>query len=317
MKARAPGLTVAALAFLASLAAPAKKPQQTSWGYISNGPVKAFDRLSLGPHLLRSLGRGTLVAVFGEKEKGGKRWAEIMTSKPVTLEETLGWIDSSQLKFYRADRFPTDADLFLGAGAPFTDDIVAASTAVTRLLLQQRSGEPSLVCLFESPGIASLRLQFFTPDSQGYRTGPYLEFPNAEIRSPVSDLETKDAVRDGNECLISHESFSLGMQNQGVRIAVRRLERGAIKTLWTAPLEYTNLSSYDPQPRKLTPPEKNVGAPGTVTKATADFAADGAMPEIIWKAKIEFHILGREQPIDTLTVEKHCKWNGSEFEKIF
>ncbi len=316
MKARAIGFAVAALVLLAPVAEAGKKPQLVGWGYAAGGPVEVYDRLSFHPNLIRALGRGALFGIYAEKEKGGKSWTEIMTVKPSTLEETLGWVESSQLKVFPAGRFPADADLFLLAGPPFTDDTVAASTAVTRLLLQRSSGDPVLVYLFESSGLANLRLQFMTAASEGYAAGPYLEFPNAEMRSPFSDLETKDAVGDGNECLISHESFSLGAQNQGVRMAVRRFEGGAIKTLWTAPLEYTNLSSYDPQPHKLAPPEKNVGAPGTVTNATVDFATNNGKPEIIWSATIEFHIFGREKPVDTLKVEKHCKWTGDRFEPI-
>ena len=85
-----------------------------------------------------------------------------------------------------------------------------------------------------------MRLQIFTAGPERYAPGPYLEFPNAEIRTPIGDLEARDAVGDGNECLISHEAFTLGEQNQGVRFVVRRFEGGEIKTLWTAPLEYTN-----------------------------------------------------------------------------
>jgi hypothetical protein len=225
-------------------------------------------------------------------------------------------VDSSRLKLFDSRLFPANEDLFMLAGAPFTDDVVAADTVITRLLLQQPAGPPLLVCLFDSAGIPNVRLQVFTRSPASYAPGPYVEFPNAEIRSPISDLEARDAVGDGNECLISHEAFSLGEQNQGVRLVVRRFERGAIKTLWTAPLVYTNLSSYESQVRKLTPPEKNVGAPGTVTKATVDFAANRGKPEIIWKATIEFHILGREKPVDTLTVEKHCAWTGGRFEPI-
>src|SRR5207248_5589077 len=146
--------------------------------------VEVYDRLSLRPHLLRSLGRGTLAAVYGEKEKSGKRWSEIMTFKPATLEDTLAWVESSNLKIFPADRFPANADLFLRAGAPFTDDAVGSSTTVTRLLLRRSSGEPVLVCLFVSPGLANLRLQFFTEAPDGYAAGPYLEFPNAEMGSP-------------------------------------------------------------------------------------------------------------------------------------
>jgi|SRR5437762_10896498 len=316
MKARAIGLTIAALLSLLLAAAAAKKPQQTGWGYAAGGAVKVFEGLSLRPELLEPLGRGTLVAVYGENEKAGKAWSRVSVIKPETLEVKLGWAESSQLKFFPTDRFPANADLFLRAGAPFTDDAVAADTVITRLLLQQPSGPPLLVCLFDSPGIPNVRLQIFTADADHYAPGPYLEFPNAQIHSPVGGLEVKDAVGDGNECLISHEAFSQGEQNQGVRLVVRRFEAGALKTLWSAPLEYTNLASYEPQSHKLTPPEKNVGAPGTVTKASVDFAANSGKPEIIWKATIEFHILGHEKPVDALTVVKHCAWTGAGFEPI-
>ena len=315
MKLQAALLTLTSVCLLLPAEA-AKKPVQTGWGYAGRGPVDVFEGLSLHPKLVRKLGRGALLAVYGEKERDEKHWSEVMAIKPATLEETLAWVESSRLKFFDTHRFPANEDLFMGAGAPFTDDVVAADTVITRLLLQQASRPPLLVCLFDSPGLPNVRLQIFTAGPERYAPGPYLEFPNAEIRTPIGDLEARDAVGDGNECLISHEAFTLGEPNRGVRFVVRRFEGGTIKPLWTAPLEYTNLGFYEPKPHKLSPPERNAGAPGTVTKATAEFAVDRGKPGILWKAIIEFHIPGREKPVDTLTVEKRCAWTGSRFEPI-
>src|SRR6266567_958905 len=315
MKSQAALLALTSLGLLLPAEA-AKKPPQTGWGYAAGGPVDVFEGLSMHPKLVLKLGRGALLPVYGEQEKNEKHWFEVMAIKPTTLEETFAWVESRRLKFFDTHRFPANEDLFMGAGAPFTDDVVAADTVITRLLLQQAPGPPLLVCLFDSPGLPNVRLQIFTARPHGYAPGPYLEFPNAEIRTPISDLEARDAVGDGNECLISHEAFTVGAQNQGVRLVVRRFEGGEIRTLWTAPLEYTNLASYEPKPHKLSPPEKNVGTPGTVTKATVEFVVGRGKPEIIWKATIEFHIPGRDKPVDMLTVERRCAWTGNRFEPI-
>src|SRR5439155_1646148 len=309
MKLQAALLTLTSVCLLMP-AETAKKPVQTGWGYAGRGPVDVFEGLSLHPELVRKLGRGALLAVYGERERDEKHWSEVMAIKPANLEETLAWVESSRLKFFDTHRFPANEDLFIGAGAPFTDDVVAADTVITRLLLQQAPGPPLLVCLFDSPGLPNVRLQIFTAGPERYAPGPYLEFPNAEIRTPISDLEARDAVGDGNECLISHEAFTLGEQNQGVRLVVRRFEGGEIKTLWTAPLEYTNLASYEPKPHKLSPPEKNAGTPGTVTMAEVEFALGRGKPEIIWNATIEFHIPGREKPVDTQIGRASCRERG-------
>jgi len=126
-------------------------------------------------------------------------------------------------------------------------------------------------------------------------------------------LEIRDLVGDGNECLVTREPFDLGLENRGIRIVIRRLEGAELKTLWEAPLERRNLSSYPPKTRLLQPPERNIGEPGTVTTGTVDFLARGGRHEPVWKGKVEFYVVGREAPVNSIAFEKTCAWQGTKF----
>jgi len=125
--------------------------------------------------------------------------------------------------------------------------------------------------------------------------------------------EVRDLLGDGNECLVTKEAFSFGPENHGVKMVIRRIEGNALRTLWEAPLEFRNLASYAAQPRVGQPPEKNIGSPGTVTRGSVEFQARGNLSEPVWRGSIEFYVFGREQPLQKVSVEKLCSWEGTQF----
>jgi hypothetical protein len=77
-----------------------------------------------------------------------------------------------------------------------------------------------------------------------------------------------------------------------------------------------NLASFAPKLQILTPPERNIGAPGTVTKGNVEFRSRGRISEPLWKGKVEFFAFGREQPVETVTIEKLCPWDGMIFSPL-
>jgi hypothetical protein len=137
------------------------------------------------------------------------------------------------------------------------------------------------------------------------------------MQAAITDLEIRDLVGDGNECLITREPFSFGPRNEGVNLVIRRIVAGAFQTLWRAPVEFRNLASFAPKMRMLAPPEKNIGAPGTVTKGDVDFRPRGRTTDLVWKGKVEFYVVGREQPVETVDLEKTCAWDGTKFTALY
>ena len=65
--------------------------------------------------------------------------------------------------------------------------------------------------------------------------------------------------------------------------------------------------------RVLQPPEANIGMPGTVTKGELEFRTRGRLTDLVWKGKVEFHVLGREEPVESVSIEKTCAWDGTKF----
>ena len=54
-------------------------------------------------------------------------------------------------------------------------------------------------------------------------------------------------------------------------------------------------------------------AQGTDTKGEIEFRARGPQSDIVWKGEIKFHAMGREKPLETLTVERVWSWDGQQF----
>jgi hypothetical protein len=136
------------------------------------------------------------------------------------------------------------------------------------------------------------------------------------MKPGIVSCEVRDLLGDGIECLITHEPFRQGPEVLGANMVIRRLEGANFRTLWSAPLESRNLEIFPSQPQILQPLEKNVGAPGTVTKAEVEFQLRGNIYIPVWKATVEFFAAGQDKPIDSVKVTKACAWNGSEFEPL-
>ncbi|MGA2078396.1 MAG: hypothetical protein ABSH52_33320, partial [Terriglobia bacterium] len=165
-------------------------------------------------------------------------------------------------------------------------------------------------------GLPESRLVVFLPSGGKYVRGPELPFPCADMKPGILSGEVRDLVGDGVECLITREPFRKGPEILGVNMAIRRLEHGEFSTLWTAPLKSRNLGSFPRDIQKLQPPEKNVGAPGTVTLAEVEFQPSGKITIPIWKATIGFFAVGHDKPSESVEVTKACAWDGSKFESI-
>lgn len=292
-----------------------KKPLQTSWGYVPSGPVVVYARPSAkNPGALR-LGRGALVALFETKARNGGRWAEVGAVDPATLEPVQGWVDASLIQTFPLEAFPADAQLLEEMGGEYLQDFAAEHTEFARYLVKQGGGKVALVCFLGSASMPQARLQVFEPGPGKFRAGPHLEFPFSDLNSGVTSVEVRGLAGAG-ECLITREPFRFEPRNEGVNLVIRQIHGAALQTLWKAPLQFINLASFPPRIRILEPLEKNIGAPGTVTEATVDFQERSGVRVPVWKGTIEFHIQGREAPLQTRHVEKVCPWTGSEFAPV-
>jgi hypothetical protein len=88
---------------------------------------------------------------------------------------------------------------------------------------------------------------------------------------------------------------------------------GSFQVVWQAPIEFQNLSQYGPKIQILQPPEKNIGAPGTVTTGEVTFRPIGKGQEPVWKGKVDFFVFGRDNAVDSVKIEKTCPWDGQGF----
>jgi hypothetical protein len=289
-----------------------KPPVVTGWCYAAKGAVDVRAKAS-GRKTVAHLGRGALVPAFEAKRKGSTTWTRVRAVEPASLTPQMGWIDTSQVETLPPKQFPSDAELLKLLGGAYLDDFTAAHTALARFLLPQGKGEPALVCFLGSPILPQARFQLFLRSQGKLVPGPYFEMPFADMKAGISSLEIRDLLGDGNDCIVTREAFASGPENQGVNLVIRRIEAGVFKTLWKAPVEYRNLASYPPRMQILAPPERNIGAPGTVTAGTVDFRLRGRVSEPVWKGKVEFHVVGREAPVETVPIEKVCPWDGKKF----
>jgi len=294
-----------------------KPPTPTGWGYAAKGSVDVRPKPSERKKPTLRLGRGGLVPIFELKQAAGRTWARVVAVDTASLTPQGGWIDASQIETLPIGQYPMDAELLKLLGGPYLDDFTAAHTAIARFLVRQGERESALVCFLGSPILPQARFQVFLPSRGKFTLGPYLEFPFADLKAAITSLEIRDLVGDGNECLVTRETFNLGPENEGVSLVIRRLEAGGLKTLWKAPVEFTNLASFPPKIQVLAPPEKNIGGAGTVTKGSVDFRPRGRASDLVWKGKVEFHVFGREQPVETIAVEKVCAWDGTKFAPLF
>jgi hypothetical protein len=290
--------------------------QPIAWCYVQKGPLELAQKAIGRRASSLSLGRGALVPVLRMDSKNGRERALVRFTDLSTLNPVEGWVDSSQAEIVAIDRFPRDEELLRQLGREYLDDFTASKAKVARWLVQEGNSGAVLVCLVASVALPVSRLVAFLPAQGNFTRGPWLEFPFSDMAPGIISVEARDLLGDGIECLITHEPFRKGPQSLGVNIVIRRLERGNFRTLWTAPLESRNLGFFPSEPQILHPLEKNVGAPGTVTKGEVEFQPRANMYIPVWKATVEFYAVGQDKPLNSVNVTKTCAWNGSEFEPL-
>ena len=286
------------------------------WGYVRGRDIAVVPRpghRGAGVALLR---RGALVGLWKWQNKQKTRWAQVKVVNLENLRPVDGWIESSQIEEFPPDKFPTDAALLKLLGGDFLDDFTAPRTEITRFLVQQRSAGPALICFITSRLLPSARLVPFFSASGKLVPGSALEFPVADIHAGITSVEVRDLLGDSNECLITHEPFRIGPQTRGANEVIRRIEGSQFQTLWKAPVESRNLDVYPARLIVLQPPEKNIGAPGTVATGEVTFRQHGDLYEPVWKGSVKVHVVGREEPVQSVPLEKVCPWDGKKFQPL-
>jgi len=287
-----------------------------AWCYVHKGRLELERKVIGRKTTWLSLDRGALLAVLRTESKNGRERALVRVTDLSTLNPIEGWVDSGQAEIIPLDRFPTNQELLRQLGSDYQDDFSASKVKISRWLVQEGDSGAALVCLLASVALPVSRLVVFLPAQGNFTRGPWLEFPFSEMKPGIVSCEVRDLFGDGLECLITHEPFRKGPEVLGVNCVIRRLEGDKFRTLWTAPLEYRNLEIFPAEPQIRQPVEKNVGAPGTVTKAEVEFQPRGKISIPVWKATVEFHAVGRDKPMNSVKVTKACTWNGSEFEAV-
>jgi hypothetical protein len=287
-----------------------------AWCYVQEGPLELV-RKAIGRRTgSLSLGRGALVPVLRTESKNGRKRAMLRITDLSTLNPVDGWVDASRAQIVPIDRFPSDQELLRQLGREYQDDFTASKVAVARWLVKEGNSGTALVCLVASVVLPASRLVAFLPAQGNFTRGPWLEFPFSDVKPGILSAEVRDILGDGIECLITQEPFRKGPEVLGVNIVIRRLERGNFRTLWSAPLESRSLDFFPSEPQILHPLEKNVGAPGTVTKGEVEFQRRGNMYMPVWKATVEFFAVGQDKPLNSIKLTKACAWNGFEFEPV-
>jgi hypothetical protein len=290
-----------------------KGPQPIGWIYVKadvlDMTLKPGARKDKSEHLTY----GTLAPVFKITEKNGMKWAQIRILNLSTARPQVGWVESDRAEILPADSYPSDADLLGRLGEPYVDDFTARHTDVARFLVRQEQSAPLLLCYVFAGPLPTAKLVAFTASQGRYVPGASLDFPISEMHAGITGLEIRDLLGDGNECVISREPFRAGPETRGLHLVIRRIEGDKFRILWQAPVEFRNLAEFRSKVEILQPPEKNIGAPGTTTTGEVTFRQTGNQQEPVWKGKVEFFLFGREKPVDSVSVEKACPWDGKEF----
>jgi hypothetical protein len=290
--------------------------QPIAWCYVHEGPLE-LERKAIGRRTTSlSLDRGALLLVLRTESKNGRVRALVRVTDLSTLNPIDGWVDASHAEIVPLDRFPSDQELLRQLGSEYQDDFAASKAKVARWLVKEGNSGTALVCWVASVALPVSRLVAFLPAQGNFARGPWLEFPFSEMKPGIVSCEVRDLLGDGIECLITHEPFRKGPEVLGVNLVIRRLEGGNFRTLWSAPLESRNLEIFPSQRQIRQPLEKNVGAPGTVTRAEVEFQQRGNITIPVWKATVEFFAVGQDNPLNSVRVTKACAWNGFEFEAL-
>ncbi|HTS70611.1 MAG TPA: hypothetical protein VMO17_16630 [Terriglobia bacterium] len=259
------------------------------------------------------LARGALVPIYKTRQKHGATQGQVGKLNLETGSAELGWVELHEGEMQAPSSYPFDAELLRLLGPPYLDDFVAEHTDIARFLVRQAQGPPALLCYVYAAPLLLARLAIYTPAQGKYQLGATLNIPLTEMKAGITSLEIKDLVGDGGACAISKEPFQEQAQTYGTILRIRRIDGGQFQELWQAPIEFHNLSRYNSKLQILQPPERNMGAPGTVTTGEVTFRSQGKGQEPVWKGKVEFFVFGRDAALDSVNIEKACPWDGRQF----
>jgi len=228
----------------------------------------------------------------------------------------LGWVKIDLAELKPVGAYPPDSDLLPLLGEPYLDDVTAKHTDMAKFLVRQAKGSDVLLSYVLTAQLSMAKLVVYTSNQGKYYPGAFINIPITELQNGITSLEVRDLIGDGSDCIITKETFRDLADTYGVNMVVRRIVDGQFQTLWQAPLKYKNLSQYNAKLQILQPPEKNIGAPGTVTTGVVTYRPIGKGQTPVWNGKVDFFIIDREKPLYSLTIEKVCPWDGQEFAPI-
>jgi hypothetical protein len=283
------------------------------WLYLHDGPRDFSVSKEDLQKSTRPLPQGSLVPVFKTKEQHGGTYGRVAALNLETGLAELGWVKIDPAELKPQTSFPPDDDLTPLLGTPYLDDVTAKHTDMARFLVHQAQGPDVLVCYVLTAQLSMAELVTYTSSEGKLSLGASLNIPMTEMSNGITSLEIRDLVGDGSDCIISKENFRDLADTSGRNLVIRRIVDGQFQTVWQAPIKFKNLSQYNAKLQILHPPEKNIGAPGTVTTGAVTYRPSGKGQIPLWKGKVEFFIINREKALDSVTIEKACPWDGNEF----
>ena len=299
-----------------------KPPEIIGWAYVKTPGVQLRRKHKESARPLLKLRRGAVLPVFRIHAKKGPRWFAAVGVNLGDATPLRGWISEDQVELLGRDAAPGDRAVLAQMGRPFSEDRISASAQVARLFWQSGGSRKDLVVT-----VASLWLP--APVSRVFEQveGEYVPAPEARQFSPpdfsaeggtgIESMEVLDLIGDGRECLITVEGFQQGPKIEGRRLVIRRLSGGKVEKIWDAPTMVSNLGSYPGKLKILRPPELNIGQPATVTHGKVEFISRPQGGFLFrWEGEIEFYLLGRDAPVEIISLKKTFRWNGREFSAV-
>jgi len=259
------------------------------------------------------LAQGALLPVFKTRGRHSAKFAQVGVLNFGTGNSELGWVEIHSGDQKPPESYPLDSELLRLLGSPYLQDFTSEHTDIARFLVRQAQGPPALLCYVVTVPLSMAKLVIFTPSQGKYLPGDALSFPISEMEAGITSIEVRDLVGDGSECVITKEPFPDQAQAFGTNLRIRKIVNGSFQVVWQAPIEFQNLSQYGPKIQILQPPEKNIGAPGTVTTGEVTFRPIGKGQEPVWKGKVDFFVFGRDNAVDSVKIEKTCPWDGRGF----
>jgi hypothetical protein len=225
----------------------------------------------------------------------------------------MGWVTMDRAELRPPTAYPPDDALVPLLGDPYLDDVVAKHTGMARFVVPQTQGPELLLCYVLTGQLSMAKLVIFTPNGEKFSPGASVNIPITEMQSGVTSLEIRDLVGDGTECVITKENFRDLAGAVGTNLVIRRIVDRQLQNVWQAPIKFQNFAQYNSSLKILQPPEKNIGAPGTLATGEVTYTPSGNGQTPVWKGKVEFFVINREKPLDSVTIDKACPWNGNEF----